>query len=337
MKNYEVTSLPIDEVISDFAAVFSTTFKEECNLYQVSLPPYVGKGSIRAMSWDNGLAMVMYDCTFNEDVKITFTADSVHPLKFYYCLQGQPSHCYNGSSGSHKLNRYRNVIAASERTDGHCLNFNAHERTLLNSLEVNRIKFAPLMDCDIGAMNSELQKVLLDITGEQRYLHEGDYSLGIARVFDEIRNFQYEDFLRKMFYLAKASEILVHQTIQLNRKVEFERANNPSLMRLEKVKEALELIDKDLAKFDRIENLSKAVGLSGKMLQKEFKQHYGTTINKYVMEKRLEQIVELIENSNMPMSRIAERTGIKSMSYLSKIFKEKYGISPKEYRIRARS
>ncbi len=331
MVTYRVKSLPLKDVISDLAAEFHTTFKEECDLYIVQLPPYVGKGSIKGINFNNGLGLVIYDCSFNDDVRIEFTLDQVHPLKYLYCLEGELTHRFESEEGrAHPLLKYLNIIVASSNSSGHILEFKKQTHTCVNSLEINRERFENEMDCEIKKMNSQLKDTLLDAQGTNQFLFSGDYSLQIAKTFEEIKSFPYEDFLRKAYLHSKAWEILVYQTIQYNKTLNSQ--SKESLQNLDLVRDAARKIDGDFQQYDTIETLAAELEVSTKHLQRVFKKYNNLTLNKYIMKRRMEYIVDLLENTSYPVSEISELAGIKSVSYLSKIFMETYGMTPSNYR-----
>ncbi|MCK0131584.1 AraC family transcriptional regulator [Flavobacteriaceae bacterium F08102] len=63
-----------------------------------------------------------------------------------------------------------------------------------------------------------------------------------------------------------------------------------------------------------------------------FKQLYHITVFKFLIDERLKKASLLIENTSLPMKRIAVLTGFKSIAHFSKVFKKKYGCSPKTFR-----
>ena len=61
----------------------------------------------------------------------------------------------------------------------------------------------------------------------------------------------------------------------------------------------------------------------------------GTTLSRYIMNKRLELCREALENSTLSdysITQIAFSYGFNDAAHFSRKFKERYGVSPKEYR-----
>ena len=69
-------------------------------------------------------------------------------------------------------------------------------------------------------------------------------------------------------------------------------------------------------------------------LSREIKKKSGKTYKELLQEKRMQQAVYLLTNSRIAVSDIIEAVGYDNTSYFYRKFKERYGISPKEYRIK---
>ncbi|NND88827.1 MAG: helix-turn-helix transcriptional regulator, partial [Flavobacteriaceae bacterium] len=66
-------------------------------------------------------------------------------------------------------------------------------------------------------------------------------------------------------------------------------------------------------------------------LQEGFKYVYNLTVNKYMQHVKLEAAKEMLLLSEKNISEIVTSIGLNNRSYFSKIFKEKYGVSPKYF------
>ncbi|WP_420852214.1 helix-turn-helix domain-containing protein [Paenibacillus hamazuiensis] len=63
-----------------------------------------------------------------------------------------------------------------------------------------------------------------------------------------------------------------------------------------------------------------------------FKQIFGKTMIQYALEIRLSTAIERMKYSTMTLEQIAESCGFGSYSYFHRVFREKYGVSPTDYR-----
>jgi AraC-like DNA-binding protein len=66
--------------------------------------------------------------------------------------------------------------------------------------------------------------------------------------------------------------------------------------------------------------------------KREFREYYHTTPGKWLTHKRLEHAKLLLTTSKKNISEIAYDSGFENISHFSRIFKEKYGASPLQYR-----
>ena len=85
-----------------------------------------------------------------------------------------------------------------------------------------------------------------------------------------------------------------------------------------------------------IANISEAAGFSEVHFRKLFKIYYGVSPKQYVQNLRLGRAKKLLESTNDPISKIAGSCGFSTIFYFSKLFKDKVGCSPYEYRERHR-
>lgn len=66
-----------------------------------------------------------------------------------------------------------------------------------------------------------------------------------------------------------------------------------------------------------------------------FKNAYGTTVNKYLNEVRLEHAEKLLRQTTRPVGEVASVCGFSDQNYFSKVFLKRHGIPPRTYRAEA--
>lgn len=71
--------------------------------------------------------------------------------------------------------------------------------------------------------------------------------------------------------------------------------------------------------------------MSSVYLGKIFKDNMTYSLSEYINGIRLEKAREMLENSNLPIVQIIEKVGMENESYFYKLFKKKYGVTPKEH------
>ncbi|GGF32358.1 helix-turn-helix domain-containing protein [Echinicola rosea] len=82
-------------------------------------------------------------------------------------------------------------------------------------------------------------------------------------------------------------------------------------------------------------NLSEYAHLTNRSLstfKRDFAEYYGTTPGKWLSAKRMERAKRLIDTTQKPIGEIAFENGFNNLSHFSRVFKDKYGVSPTLYR-----
>ena len=91
------------------------------------------------------------------------------------------------------------------------------------------------------------------------------------------------------------------------------------------------LADPDL----NAELLATEVGLSRVHIHRKLKELTNLSARDFIKNIRLQQAAKLLaENKKLTISEIAYATGYTSLSHFSNSFKERYGLSPKDYIIK---
>lgn len=86
-----------------------------------------------------------------------------------------------------------------------------------------------------------------------------------------------------------------------------------------------------------IEGASRMLEISGKSrehLSRCMKKYYNTTVNDYINDLKLNYLANRLKNSNIPILDLCYESGFQNISWCYTLFKEKYGITPKEFRKR---
>ncbi|EKY23488.1 helix-turn-helix domain-containing protein [Clostridium celatum] len=63
-----------------------------------------------------------------------------------------------------------------------------------------------------------------------------------------------------------------------------------------------------------------------------FKKHIGMTCIQYINNYRLEKASLLLNSTSKPIMDISLEVGFDNLSYFNKLFKNKYNLTPKEFR-----
>lgn len=85
-----------------------------------------------------------------------------------------------------------------------------------------------------------------------------------------------------------------------------------------------------------VSDICEDLGYSKSTLLSCFKQQMGTTVGAYLNDMRLENAKKMLADTERTINEVALNTGFSDQSYFSKVFLQKYGITPSEYRKESR-
>lgn len=328
MNNFKVKSLPIKEVLQNLGDQMNTPVLVDCDYYEINIPKKFGKGKISGINFPNGLAWLRYECKFWRDTILEFTVNKVHPLKLLYNLSEPINHKFQNDSTVHVAERYQNLILSSAQKNGHVLQFSSGKSIILNSIEIDRAIFKKQWLCDLNDIESDLRAPIIDENAQQEFFFKGSYTLKIADAFHFINTLDQEKFLRKMFLASKTYEVLAQQMLDLSTSGNHQLTHKE----IELLQRAEQIVHEDFNKYKTIKNIAKSLDIRVSKLELLVNKKFNLSGNKFIAKVRMEKIADLLENSNLPIQDIAAIVGIESKSYLSKIFKSKYNMSPNEFR-----
>jgi len=103
-----------------------------------------------------------------------------------------------------------------------------------------------------------------------------------------------------------------------------------------KLRKAIGIIDRHLAEEQEgrvaLRVVAKQVGMSYFHFSRAFKQSMGMNPTNYISERRIERAKELLNETELPISEIALRSGFSSQSHFTSSFRRVAGSTPKDFR-----
>jgi AraC-like DNA-binding protein len=135
-------------------------------------------------------------------------------------------------------------------------------------------------------------------------------------------------------------EIIVIETTKILRLIQVLLGHETKQSSLEReegheslVESLLRYMESNYKEKITLQLLSQLVHLSESYLIRIFKQHRWITPFQYLEQLRMEAAVSYLLNTAITIQEITQLTGYSSIHYFSRHFKQKYGVSPSQYRI----
>ncbi|MFP4442359.1 MAG: response regulator [Spirochaetia bacterium] len=151
------------------------------------------------------------------------------------------------------------------------------------------------------------------------YINQSRF-LGFEKIGEEIRDFRskseqfgtaadYDKFLRDLF-------------LRLDQGV-----CGKSLL----VKKAVSFLHNNYCRPISVDDIARKAGVTANHLTRIFSMETGYSPTQYLRELRLNRAVSLLQNTDMKISGVSRSVGYENVEHFSRVFKRKYGISPKRY------
>lgn len=143
-----------------------------------------------------------------------------------------------------------------------------------------------------------------------------------------------ETFSNAFAYLSSENDISMLNDFLQKTILEFSVAIN-SIKKQEEnpvIKKIVGYINENLSEDISLEDMASYAGVSSFYLSKLFKEEKGVTFINFLTDRRLEKAQQLLRNTDKSIKEITAETGYNDQNYFSRLFKNKFGISPKEFR-----
>lgn len=107
----------------------------------------------------------------------------------------------------------------------------------------------------------------------------------------------------------------------------------PELVEYSKcVQKAVEYIHANLSRKLDLTTIAKYSYVSKSTLTNKFREELHLTIQGYIQQQKMFRAEQMLKNSDMSIAQISEKLGFSEQFYFSKCFKQRFGLSPREYR-----
>jgi AraC-like DNA-binding protein len=323
-----------EETVRQLRAAIGGTIKERWGEYTLTMDNALAKGNIRFITFDWGVNLLEYDLIFFEEICLVMDASHYNPIHFTYCLEGHCGHRfgYQPEDDIKTLEQFQSVIITSKEGGFNFGYFPANKKLEIYLIQITRKQFLKKRLNYLDALNEKLYEVFVDTDHQNEFAYFGAYNLKLANKIGALRKVRTKGMIRMMTIEGMVYEILSLHILQHDKAInDSTPPTNLLHSELKVVRRLAKKIVKDVAQEYSLEGLALESGLSQAKLQEGFKLLYSRTVTEYIRHVRLEAARDYIRTTDMNISQIVYSIGFSSRSYFSKIFKNKYGISPSTF------
>jgi AraC-like DNA-binding protein len=157
----------------------------------------------------------------------------------------------------------------------------------------------------------------------------------MALAVNDILNCGFRGFTRRAFMRAKALELLSSVLDTMNdSRPEWNIKLSSADVR--KIWRARQIMTNELEATMTLAELAHNVGLNRTKLALGFKGVYGISVQAYWRDSKLDRARELLRSVDMPVTEVALRLGYSELSSFTRAFTRRFGVSPRECRLRTK-
>ncbi len=332
-----IKDLDVHDLVRGLADVLGSSCDEDNNEICFNILPEKGKGYVKGVRFSNGMSTLDIDLQLKEPLSLKMSLSTIQPLRILFNREATLGIRFMDKEDAYEVRRLESAFVSGNSRQHVILELPAELPICFFSLEINRKLFEVKIDDFLTAMNVELEQLFRDVNGINSFFYKGHYSLDIAKAIEESLECELLGFTRSVFMEGKAYEILAHQLrLYLDDLSGPEKRKILRQSTVELIESAAGIIKSELENLENIISLANRVGLNQNTLQSGFKHLYGMSVNKYIRQAKIEKARELIETTDLNVTEITYKIGINSRSYFSKLFKERYFMSPREYMAKVR-
>ena len=181
---------------------------------------------------------------------------------------------------------------------------------------------------DEQAISDKVRNLLL----QHNHLHtskmdDGDYNRLLLMLNELIQCFEmtHPQSLRIQLMLSYICLHIIRDNPEDTQAIPSYNAANPV------VHQTLQYIFYNFRKKITMQELGEKAHVSPNHLALLFKQSTGTTCMQMIADLRLQYAAKLLENPNLNIETVSAQSGFSATSYFISVFKNHYGVTPKEY------
>ncbi len=284
------------------------------------MPKQLGKGYRRDIEVHPHLWLAIWDCEYHDDVLMKIPEWN-HPLQFCVYLCGKVIDEYGGQLG-----------------EGYtCISGSGVQRQMLSESTKSR-----LVGVEIHMPPDLLATFLPDETGEipqqLRLLVKGndwqtllypETTTAIEGIAQQIIHCPFQGMTKRMYLQAKVLELMALQLAPIL-SAQDGLQSSPRLKpeTIARIHYAREILLSRLENPPTLLELAQIVGVSDRTLRRGFQELFGTTVFRYLTDKRMEWAQQLLRQGNTTIAEVAHFVGYSEPGRFSTAFKRRFGIMP---------
>ncbi len=312
---------------------FGGEISERWGEYTLTFDNDIAKGCVRCITFDWGVSLLEIDALFFQDILLISGNGNSNPIHFAYCSQGCYKNRFENETEFHTVEQFHSSIIVSKTGLKLYTLFPKEIHIILNDIRIVRTEFLKKRNNQLSELNENLYRVFVDDKDETAFAYYSPIHLRMEDYVKTLRDLKTEGMARVLYIEGEVYHLLSMHIVRHDRYQNNEAIPNSLLNDELKIirRHAKKILDDPSLGYN-LDQISRDSGLSQAKLQEGFKFLYARTVTEYIRHVRLEAARDLMNTTDLNISQIVYTIGFTSRSYFSKIFKEKYEMTPHEFR-----
>ncbi|AZA83298.1 AraC family transcriptional regulator [Chryseobacterium lactis] len=309
----------VPDVLKKLAGLLGTEIKDR----KLIIPSQFGSGYCSGFIFNQHMRMLISNYELNEDIQIKNSDLTTAKKMIFFKFQNVFPDTETLQQGRY-ISALPSVLIGTSRINTDEV-ISIHSNTATINIETDASYLNGLFQT---SEQSPLLQSLLQNT--QPFLFEQMIYPSLQRIVDEIISEQVDETFKLFFLRVKAEELICNLLMELEKREEkrLYALNSKDVEAMYKVKEK---ILEHLEIPPIIQNLATEAGMSPTKLKRLFKQIFGSSIFSYYQEFRMKEAAFLLKEKKYAVSEVGYLMGFTNLSHFSKVFKEHFGLNPKQY------
>lgn len=324
---------PAANHVREMAKHFNAELDEGNDASTIAMDNHKAKGFISSYRLFSGLTVWVYNIIFRSEFKVDLVLSPDGPIYFCYNIKGYFLHRFGKLETFAKVLQNQNMIVIGSPDNSVQITFPSDIKL---EIAVIMVDIKLLEDLDIRnakRMCSKVQKIFHKIPKDQPYRYLGNIDAETAKYASIVCENNSTNLVGGLLTEGAVLNMLASQIEAYERdSSEIGLRHTLSKSELSTISSLGGYVIDNLETKMTILKLSRHFGISPKKLQAGIKYLYGDSVGHYILNLRMGHAKYLFGTTDLNVSEISNRIGISSHSYFSKVFKNRFGVSPSKIR-----
>jgi AraC-like DNA-binding protein len=319
--------------VKEMAIYFDAKLDEGNDASTISMNNDKAIGFISSYQIFAGLSVWIYNITFGEDFIVDLEMADYSPYYFSYNVKGSFLHKLSNEEEFVNILQNQNMIVVGGHKTSAKLIFPKNIKLKIAVIIIDIKLIENQKTRNAKRIFSKINEIFQTIPKERPFRHLGKIDDETKKYASIVCKNDEVDLVGGLLTEGAVLNMFASQIISYKREsLLIQQQSKLSNFELSKITTLGTYIIDNLETRFTIKELSTSFGLSPKKLQNGVKHLYGDTITNYVLNLRMGHAKNLLTATELNVSEVCDRIGISSKSYFSKVFKNRYGMSPKSFK-----